>query len=253
MSELHTIDTLDREPFKHMVATIGNLPTSFVDSMSYYELLAWLCQYLQGTVIPAVNNNAEAVEELQAKYIELKAYVDDYFDNLDVQEEINNKLDAMAEAGTLQEIISEYLNSTAVFGFNSVAEMTAAENLIDGSYARTLGYYAKNDGGGALYKIRDITNDDVVDGISIIEMGDTPNELVAELIIEGELSFAQCGCKAGDNTFDNSLILAKAIAIATAHNVVLIIPEGDYYCATPVALSQTVSNLKIRGTLIQIN
>ena len=36
-------------------------------------------------------------------------------------------------------------------------------NLINGSYAKTLGYYSKNDGGGSLYKIRNITNEDIVD------------------------------------------------------------------------------------------
>lgn len=109
MSELHTIESLDRQPFKHLVATIGNLPTSFVDSMSYYECIAWLVKYLETKVIPAINNNAEATEELQAYYTQLKEYVDNYFDNLDVQEEINNKLDVMAKDGTLEELIDEHI------------------------------------------------------------------------------------------------------------------------------------------------
>lgn len=106
---LKTIETLDRRPFKHFCATIGELPTSFIDSMSYYELLAWFCQHLEKTVIPAINENAEAVKELQDLFVKLKEYVDNYFANLDVQEEINNKLDEMAEAGTLQEIVIAYL------------------------------------------------------------------------------------------------------------------------------------------------
>ena len=106
--ELKTIDTVDTSPFKKLVMTIGELPTSFVDSMTYYELLAWLCNYLQNTVIPAVNNNAEVSEELQTKFIELKGYVDNYFDNLDVQDEINAKLNAMAEDGSLYTIIKTY-------------------------------------------------------------------------------------------------------------------------------------------------
>lgn len=48
------------------------------------------------------------VEEYIAKFVELKDFVDDYFDNLDVQEEINNKLDAMAEDGTLAELLQNY-------------------------------------------------------------------------------------------------------------------------------------------------
>ena len=107
--ELKTIETVDTSPFKHLVMTLGELPTSFVDSMTYYECLAWLVNFIQNTVIPTVNNNAEAVEELQNAFVTLKNYVDAYFDNLDLQEEVNNKLDQMAEDGTLQEMITEYI------------------------------------------------------------------------------------------------------------------------------------------------
>ena len=109
MEDLKTIETVDTSPFKRLCMTIGELPASFVDSMTYYECLAWLVNYLQKTVIPAVNNNAEATKELQEAFITLKAYVDNYFANLDVQEEINNKLDEMATSGELADIIEAYL------------------------------------------------------------------------------------------------------------------------------------------------
>ena len=183
MSELHTIESLDRQPFKYMVATIGNLPTSFVDSMSYYELLAWLCQYLEKTVIPAIDNNAQALEELQAYYIQLKQYVENYFEDLDVQEEINNKLDDMAEQGQLTDIIAQYLQLAGVLAFNTVADMQSGENLVDGSTCKTLGKLNYLDGEGRFYKIRNITNDDVVDGVNIIQItADPTNTLIAELI-----------------------------------------------------------------------
>ena len=57
------------------------------------------------SLIAAINNNADAVAELQTLYEELRSYVDDYFKGLDVQEEINNKLDDMVKEGQLQEII----------------------------------------------------------------------------------------------------------------------------------------------------
>ena len=50
----------------------------------------------------------ETVDEYIAKFVELKDFVDTYFENLDVQEEINNKLDAMVEDGTLTELIANY-------------------------------------------------------------------------------------------------------------------------------------------------
>ena len=111
-------------PFKNFCMTIGEIPSSYLETMSYAEMLLWFCNYLKCTVIPAINNNAEAVKELQDLYIELKNYVDNYFTNLDVQEEINNKLDEMAEDGTLENIIAD---------FTTIPELTnRIENLENG-------------------------------------------------------------------------------------------------------------------------
>lgn len=161
MSELHTIESLDRQPFKYMVATIGNLPTSFVDSMSYYELLAWLCQYLEKTVIPAIDNNAEALEEVQRYYIELKEYVDNYFDDLNVQEQINNKLDVMAEDGTLEHIINEELFADltnkyekAITTYATIASMIADEEITSGQTIYVKGETTEGDGFSGYYNVK---------------------------------------------------------------------------------------------------
>lgn len=103
------INSQTLRPFTKFCMSIGAIPSSYLLSLSYEEQLLWLCDYLQNTVIPAVNNNADAVTELQNLYIELKSYVDNYFKNLDVQQEINNKLDDMAEDGTLASIINDEL------------------------------------------------------------------------------------------------------------------------------------------------
>ena len=109
------------------------------------------------------------VEEYIAKFEELYTYVHDYFDNLDVQEEINNKLDAMVEAGTLQEIITEYIQSNVAWTFDNVADMQSATNLVDGSFAQTLGFNAIGDGGGAIYKI---TDTGTPDNLNVFAVGD---------------------------------------------------------------------------------
>lgn len=96
--------------FPEFVHTFGNLPTSYKDSMTYYETLVWLCRYLEETVIPAVNTNNDAVLELQELYGELNAYVTTYFDNLDVQEEINKHLDDLVRNGTLTNLLGEYVD-----------------------------------------------------------------------------------------------------------------------------------------------
>lgn len=97
-------------PFKYFCSTIGELPTSYLESMSYYETLVWLCNYLKETIIPTVNNTGNAVTELQNLYIQLQDYVNTYFDNLDVQEEINKKIDDMVESGEFQTIFNPILN-----------------------------------------------------------------------------------------------------------------------------------------------
>lgn len=104
------IDKLNYRPFTRFCMSIGAVPTSYLAGLTIEEQLLWFCSYLEKEVIPAVNNNGEAVEELQNLYIELHDYVEHYFDNLDVQEEINNKLDEMVESGQLQEIVEEYFS-----------------------------------------------------------------------------------------------------------------------------------------------
>ena len=117
-------------PFTRMIMTIGTLPSSFYSSMTYYESMVWLYEYLKNTVIPTVNNNAEAVEELQNAYITLKNYIDTYFDNLDVQEEVNKKLDEMAEDGTLTNLISTYIDPIVTNQNNKILQIENTVNSV---------------------------------------------------------------------------------------------------------------------------
>ena len=185
-------DNLNKEvitlpPFKRLCMTIGELPSSYVETMTYYESLLWFCNYLGKTVIPTINNNAEAVEELQTKYIELKDYVDNYFENLDVQEEINNKLDEMAESGELADIIAQYLQVASILAFDTKAALKAAENLVDGSITKTIGNITYNDGKGNFYKIRTLTSGDVIDDDLIVALTNYPT-LIAEKLPDYEIN-----------------------------------------------------------------
>ena len=96
--------------FPRFINNLGIIPTSYKDSMDYYQTLAWLCKYLEETINPTVNQNGDAVEELQGLYVELNNYVTHYFDNLDVQEEINIKLDHMASSGQLSALLDPIVN-----------------------------------------------------------------------------------------------------------------------------------------------
>ena len=180
-------------PFKMQVIQSFPFIDADFDALTNYELLCKVVDYLNKTV-SNVDLLNEKVEEFQH-----------YFDNLDVQEEINNKLDEMAESGELEEIISSYLNSQAIFGFNTVSDMIISNNLINGSYAKTIGFYNVNDGGGALYKIKTVTNDDIVNGMDIIQMS-TDDTLVAVLINDRNNVLCYGVNKTDTNNNNNAII-----------------------------------------------
>lgn len=94
-------------PFKAWLAS--NIPAVYDNTMTYYEELVALIKYLQDTVVPAVNDNASAITTISNAVEQLQKYVDDYFENLNVQEEINNKLDQMVTDGTFEDVIGQYL------------------------------------------------------------------------------------------------------------------------------------------------
>lgn len=182
MSEnLPTLETLDTSPFKKLVLSFGAVPTDFKESMTYYELLSWLCNYIEKEIIPAINQHTEEFDKLINAYNQLKDYVENYFKNLDVQEEINNKLDEMAESGELAEAIAQFLNLGAVFGFDTIADMAEATYLIDGSICKVLGKTNATSGDGSFYRIRQRLNSDEPDGLNIVVLPNTSN-LVAEII-----------------------------------------------------------------------
>lgn len=151
----------------------ASVPMVFDNSMSYYECLCALTKFLQDDVINVINNNAQQLEGLLEGFTELKNYVDNYFDNLDVQEEINAKLDEMAEGGQLAGIIAQFLAAAPVFGYGTIAEMAAATNLTNGCIARVIGNTAAADGDGAYYTIRTKTGADDPDGVNLVAIGDT--------------------------------------------------------------------------------
>lgn len=114
----------DLQPFRFWCQKV--LPLVYDESLSYYEVLCKLVDYLNktmedvGVLHDDVDNMFESFQDLTnwtdqqidavvTAYGELQEYVNNYFDNLDVQNEINNKLDQMSTDGTLTNLISPLL------------------------------------------------------------------------------------------------------------------------------------------------
>lgn len=114
-------------PFRFWCQTV--LPSVYDDSLSYYELLNKVVAKLNET-INAMNELGEDVNALLNSYNELQKYVNDYFDNLDVQEEINSKIDSMVLSGEFSTIvnplITAYMHTNA--GINTVR--TAVHDML---------------------------------------------------------------------------------------------------------------------------
>ena len=167
-------------PFKWFV--LQNFPfiEADFDAITYYQLLCKIVEYLN-KVIDENNVIGEQTEKLTNAFNELQDYVNHYFDNLDIQDEINNKLDEMAESGQLTEIIAQYLQLAGVLAFDTLNDLKNATNLVNGSIAKTLGTNSYNDGFGYFYKIRNILNTDIVDNDNIVALTNF-NNLVAEKI-----------------------------------------------------------------------
>lgn len=245
---------MNKPTFKHIclmhIQQLTNFPyiEKDFDALTDYGLLCKVVDYLN-QVITNENAQNENILALYNAFTELKNYVENFFDNLDVQDEINNKLDEMVESGELEQIIEQYLNSSAIWGFDTVADLKSAENLINGSYAKTLGYYTLNDGGGATYKIREITNNDVVDNMFIIPLTNS-STLIAELCANDIINIKQLGAKSQDTTntkydIHDYLEAFNNFEKNNINRVKLYIPSGIYY-TTPFKF-ETTKGITIYG------
>lgn len=93
------------QPFRYWCQKV--LPLVYDDSLSYYELLCKVVDYLNKTMEDVETLHGD-VTSLHTAYEKLQGYVNNYFSTLDVQEEINKKLDEMASNGELYNIIKKY-------------------------------------------------------------------------------------------------------------------------------------------------
>ena len=110
-------------PFKWFV--LENFPfiEADFDALTEWQLFCKLEKEIN-KIINSENTLGTQVENVTNAFIELQNYVNNYFDNLDVQEEINNKLDEMVEDGTLATVINQ-----EIFGELNEAISTNTENI----------------------------------------------------------------------------------------------------------------------------
>lgn len=116
-------------PSRNTYRTLGSfrfwcqkvLPQVYDDSLSYYELLNKVVDYLN-----EVNENADGlnadVSAMYNAFEQLQDYVNDWFSDLNVQDEVNAKIQNMVESGEFEELVDTFLEPL----FNEYTESTDA-------------------------------------------------------------------------------------------------------------------------------
>lgn len=97
-------------PFKWYV--LENFPfiEADFDALTNWQLFCKLGKEMN-KIINSVNISGEQVETLTTAFNNLQNFVNNYFENLDVQEEINNKLDELVNNGTLSNLLEPFFSN----------------------------------------------------------------------------------------------------------------------------------------------
>lgn len=181
------------------------------------------------------NNVTETVNDYIQRFNTLYTYVHDYFDNLDVQEEINNKLDAMTEDGTLAEIVISYFNYVTPEMYGAIGDGTtddteamqdALDEAISNHRLLKLGYMktyrvssitADNhfnlDGNYATIKS---TDGNTADGIINLEGEGSVDSTIKRLTIDGNrsnISTAVKGIRFYNTTWKDTHTLIEEVTV----------------------------------------
>ena len=107
---MNKFDYKNLTPFKWFV--LENFPfiEADFDSLTNWQLYCKLGNEMN-KIINSTNTLGTQVETVTTAFNELKTFVDDYFKNLDVQEEINKKLDLLVSDGTLQNLLNNIFDN----------------------------------------------------------------------------------------------------------------------------------------------
>lgn len=127
-------------------------PIDDFDSLTQYEMLIKCINHIKKLYA----NDETLTNRINA--------LTNYIENLNLQDEVNNKIDEMVEDGTLAEIINETIfnelnqkieniSDKSLITYNTLEEMIEDTTLIENQNVYVMGNKVKNDGFSAYYKI----------------------------------------------------------------------------------------------------
>ena len=168
------------KPFRYWCQKV--LPLVYDDSISYYELLCKVVNYLNITMedVSTLNDDVTA---MYTAYNELQDFVNQYFTDLNVQTQIDNKLDRMAADGSLNALIDPLVIDTTE---------TSVANTLPGVVE---------------HQLPDVVEDQI-DDVVAQQIGTE----VAHQIVGSVDAWLDQNVSAGDTVLDSTLTLYNAAA-----------------------------------------
>lgn len=95
--------------FRRFPKSIGELPTSYRESISYEEQLLWLCNFIEKEILPSIDISKETIEEITSAIKALKEELDSSVSDLELN--INGvKVYSDAQNEILKAIIENQLD-----------------------------------------------------------------------------------------------------------------------------------------------
>lgn len=109
-----------------------NLQPAFYDLESGTSLQQTARMYNKvNELVRSVNTQNETIADYIQQFIDLREFCEDYFENLDVQHEIDNKLDEMYANGQLDLLFSKYVNDYVEVTNERITELNTKVNSLN--------------------------------------------------------------------------------------------------------------------------
>lgn len=89
--------------FVKFCEAFGMIPTTFRMAMTYEEQVLWICKFLQETIIPALQNDSQAIEEIQNVINNIEQNVQEIVQQMADDGDLNEAINSVIEP-QLQEI-----------------------------------------------------------------------------------------------------------------------------------------------------
>lgn len=125
-------------PFKFFILeTFPFIQQEYFDAMNEWQMFCKVGEKIN-EIINSQNSVGQETEALYNAFINLQNYINNYLDNLDIQEEVNNKLNDMAESGELGEIINQEIFTELNNKINAVKNMSNVENILQSNIIEDL-------------------------------------------------------------------------------------------------------------------